>query len=45
MLLLLFCVIEWKRGDEAVIPPRLLKQKTILGSALVSAFLSVALQM
>ncbi|KAL1970967.1 hypothetical protein VTN77DRAFT_2801 [Rasamsonia byssochlamydoides] len=42
LIMTMFCVTQWKRGDRATIPSRLLlKQRTMLGSSLFSCFLSM----
>ena len=44
LILLIFLYIQFKRGDRATIPPRiLLRQRTVLASAWFSCFLAMAL--
>ncbi|KAF2762014.1 putative major facilitator superfamily transporter [Pseudovirgaria hyperparasitica] len=44
LLLIVFVTIQWKRGDKATLPPRiLLRQRTVLASALFSTCLAIAL--
>lgn len=39
----IFCVVQWKRGERATIPPRLLlRQRTILASSFFTCFLAMA---
>ena len=46
ILMASFCFLQWKRGDAAVIPPRILfKQRTIFSSALVSCLISMGAPM
>ncbi|TFK98761.1 MFS transporter [Pterulicium gracile] len=42
-LIAVFVVIQLKRGDLATIPPRLIMQRTVLVSALYTAFFSMAM--
>ncbi|KAK2872000.1 hypothetical protein FQN49_002636 [Arthroderma sp. PD_2] len=42
ILFAVFCALQWRRGERATIPPRLLRQRTILGSSLSACFLSMA---
>lgn len=45
LLILLFCYLQFKRGDRATIPPRiLLKHRTVLACALFSCFLAMGLE-
>ncbi|KAF1984712.1 MFS general substrate transporter [Aulographum hederae CBS 113979] len=44
LLLILFLILQWRRGERATLPPRiLLRQRTVLVSALLSTFLTMAL--
>jgi len=44
LIITVFCYLQIKRGDRATIPPRiLLKQRTVLASALFSCFLAMGL--
>lgn len=46
ILMVLFCLLQWKQGDAAVIPPRILfKQRTIITSAVFSCLLSMGFHM
>lgn len=41
ILLAIFCVIQWKLGEKATIPPRIFFQRTILGGAWYFFFMEV----
>ncbi|KAI9871644.1 MAG: hypothetical protein M1830_002659 [Pleopsidium flavum] len=42
LLVLLFCIIEWRQGDRALLLPRILKQRTIAVACAFSFFLGGA---
>lgn len=44
-LLLVFMYWQWRKGDEASIPPRIIAQRTVLASALTGALTMGALQL
>ncbi|KAG9247318.1 major facilitator superfamily domain-containing protein [Calycina marina] len=43
LLIAIFVGLQFRRGDRATIPPRILKQRTVLTACLYSCFLSMAL--
>lgn len=43
LLIAIFIAQQFRRGDRATIPPRIFGQRTVLGSALYSCFLSMGL--
>ena len=44
LILIVFCYLQFRLGDRATIPPRiLLKQRTVLACALFSSFLAMGL--
>jgi hypothetical protein len=43
LLIALFIALQLRLGDRATIPPRILKQRTILATALTLAFMSMGL--
>ena len=43
LLILVFIVIQFWRGDQATIPPRIMKQRTVAAGCLFSLFLALAL--
>lgn len=44
-LLLVFMYWQWRKGDEASIPPNIIAQRTVLASAMTGAFSMGALQL
>lgn len=42
LLLLIFCYVQWKRGETAIIPLRVLRQRSILMGAFFLFFLGMA---
>ena len=42
LLLFLFCYTQWKRGETAIIPLRVLRQRSLLSGALFLFFLGIA---
>lgn len=43
LLTIVFVLLQFRRGDRATIPPRILKQRTVLYSSIYSCFLSMGL--
>ena len=42
LLLMVFCLLQWKLGEKGTIPPRILRQRTVLVGCLYSFMLSMA---
>lgn len=41
ILLAVFCIIQWKLGEKATIPPRIFFQRTIFGGAWYFFFMEI----
>lgn len=43
VLLAIFCVIQWKLGEQATIPPRIFFQRTVSGGAWYFFFMEIVI--
>lgn len=43
LLLLLFCILQWKFGEKATIPPRIFRQRSVMAGSGVLFFLGASL--
>lgn len=43
LMIIIFTILQFRRGDRATIPPRIFGQRTILSACLYSCFLSMGL--